>query len=282
MEKHRHFTQPISFSMLGWAYNEEENIAGYVERAEVFLRSMTDDFELILIDDGSSDGTVAVAGRLQKTRPWLRIFLNGRNRGPGFNTKRAIMHASKDYLFWQTVDWSYDISRLPANLHLLHEFDVLQGVRLDTISWRGLQARSDNPRKALISMVNYLLIRFLFRLPMHDYQNVTVYPTKAIQSVVLESESAFTNPECLLKMWWKGMRFKEIPVPFCKRQRGEGKGTRLKAILASIKDIFYWWSHWIVFGRRLERGRGQVSYWTEADERREKAARIGRGIANAA
>jgi glycosyltransferase involved in cell wall biosynthesis len=257
---------PFSFSMLGWAFNEEENIIPYIERAGAFLRSVADDYELVLIDDGSTDRTLAIAQAYEETHPWLRVVANGRNRGSGYNTKRAIGLARKQYLFWQTVDWSYDISRLGQNLGLLHDFDVLQGVRLNTLSLAGLAARSDNRRKALISLVNYLLVRCLFRLPLHDYQNVTVYPTKLIQSVALESESAFTNPECLLKTWWRGARIREVPVTFCKRQRGEAKGTRLKVIWASVTDILGWWWRWIVLGRRNERGRGQVSYWAESDD----------------
>lgn len=252
--------------MLGWALNEEENIAGYIERAGEVLSSWTDDYELVLIDDGSTDRTRLIAEEYQQTRPWLRIHSNDTNRGSGFNTRLAISLASKEYLFWQTVDWSYDISKVGPSLHLLHEHDVLQGVRLHTMSFRGLRERSDNWKKAIISMCNYCLVRFLFRLPVHDYQNVTVYPRRLIQSVVLESESAFTNPECLLKVWWKGARIKEIPVTFCKRQLGEAKGTRLRTVLKSIRDICHWWWQWIVLGRRTDKGRGEVNYWTEADE----------------
>jgi hypothetical protein len=126
--------------------------------------------------------------------------------------------------------------------------------------------RSDNRIKAIISIGNYLLVRLLFRLPLHDYQNVTVYPRRLIQSVTLESESAFTNPECLLKVWRKGARIKEVPVAFIKRQHGEAKGTRLKVILASVGDIAGWWWRWIVRGRRADRGHGVVHYWNEADD----------------
>jgi glycosyltransferase involved in cell wall biosynthesis len=257
---------PFSLSMLGWALNEEQNIAGYIERAGRFLAALTDDYELIIIDDGSTDGTLAVARAYAESRPWLKIYANERNRGSGYNSKRAVGLATKDYLFWQTTDWAYDITRLGENLGYLADYDVLQGVRLNTISLHGLLRRSDNGLKALISITNYLLVRLLFRLPLHDYQNVTVYPRRLIQSVTLESESAFTNPECLLKVWWKGARIKEIPVPFLKRQLGLAKGTRPKVIWASIRDIFGWWWRWIVRGRRRDHGRGTVHAWSEADD----------------
>lgn len=250
---------PFSLAMLGWALNEEESIAAYIDRAGALLAALTDDYELILIDDGSTDRTWEIVTERARTRPWLKPYRNDRNRGSGYNTKRAIGLATKDYLFWQTVDWAYDIRYLAHALNDLASVDVLQGVRVDTTSARGMVgSRSDNPYKGLVSVVNYRLIRMLFRLPMADYQNVTVYPRGLIQSVTLETESAFTNPECLLKTWWRGASFKEVPVPFVKRQQGRGKGTRPRAILAAIADIFRWWLQWIVLNRRADRGRGRV------------------------
>src|SRR5947208_14714968 len=111
-----------SFSMLGWALNEEVNIARYIERAEVLLKQLTDDYELVIVDDGSTDRTWEITQQYKQTRPWLRIFKNERNRGPGFNIKLTVSQAEKDYLFWQTVDWSYDISSLPEFVPLLQEF----------------------------------------------------------------------------------------------------------------------------------------------------------------
>ena len=250
---------PFSLSMLGWALNEEESIAGYIDRAGAFLAALTDDYELILIDDGSTDRTWEIAAGCQETRPWLKPYRNEGNRGSGYNTKRAISLATRDYVFWQTVDWAYDIRYLAAALNDLSTVDVLQGVRVDTTSAKGMvQQRSDNPYKGLVSVVNYRLIRTLFRLPLGDYQNVTVYPRRLIQSVTLETESAFTNPECLLKTWWRGSTFKEVPVPFVKRQRGRGTGTRPGAIAAAIADILYWWLQWVVLRRRSSVARGRV------------------------
>ena len=250
---------PFSLSMLGWALNEEESIAAYIDRAGDFLAALTDDYELILLDDGSTDATLAIANRCRETRPWLRVYSNEGNRGPGYNTKRAISLATKDYLFWQTVDWSYDIRYLAQALPDLASVDVLQGVRVDSTSARALVGRrSDNAYKGLVSVINYRLIRFLFRVPLSDYQNVTVYPRTLIQSLELETESSFTNPECLLKAWWHGATFKEVPVPFVKRTVGHGKGTRPAAIAAAIRDIVTWWLRWVVLNRRPSRGRSRV------------------------
>lgn len=245
--------------MLGWALNEEESVAEYIDRAGALLQALTDDFELIVIDDGSTDRTWEFLCNAQRTRPWLKAYKNDRNRGSGYNTKRAISLATKDYVFWQTIDWAYDIRYLARALPELSSVDVLQGVRSGTTSPVGvMERRSDSAYKGLVSIVNYRLIRALFGLPLDDYQNVTVYPRRLIQAVTLETESAFTNPECLLKTWWRGATFKEVEVPFVKRQVGRGKGTRPRAIVAAITDILYWWVRWIVLNRRSDRGRGRV------------------------
>ncbi|HXG87639.1 MAG TPA: glycosyltransferase [Vicinamibacterales bacterium] len=79
-----------SLSMLGWALNEEQGIERYVTRAEAFLSVLSDNFKVILIDDGSTDRTWEVMNRCQGTRPWLQIVQNGHVPGSGYNAKRAI------------------------------------------------------------------------------------------------------------------------------------------------------------------------------------------------
>src|SRR2546430_7433974 len=249
---------PFGLSMLGWALNEEQNIQGYIDRAGAFLESLTDRYELILIDDGSTDRTWNLMLEAQRTRPWVKPYRNERNRGSGYNTKRAISLATHDYVFWQTVDWAYDIRQLAAALPQLADVDVLQGVRVGTATASGIGRRSDNPYKGVVSIVNYWLIPLLFRLPFGDFQNVTVYPRALIQSVTLETESSFTNAECLLKTWWRGATFREVEVAFLKRERGHGTGTKPRAIINAIRDILAWWTRWILLGRRPDRKRGRI------------------------
>lgn len=248
-----------SFSMLGWALNEEVNIATYVSRAEEFLRSLGDDFELVVIDDGSTDRTASILAELGKTRPWLKAFSNDRNRGSGYNTKRAISLATKDYLFWQMVDWSYDLSVLPTALPFLADVNILQGVRTGRVGriWN----RSDTTYKGLISWVNYTLVRRLFNMPIHDFQNVTVYPTKMVQAITIESESAFTNPECLIKCWWNGASILEFPVVFLPRNKGVAKGTRIPVVLRSIRDVLRWWLKWRILEGQPRQDPGPIYYW---------------------
>ena len=244
--------------MLGGGLDERDNVATYLERAERFLQSVSSDFELIIVDDGSRDGMSDLIVEAQQSRPWLKLLINERNRGAAYSAKRAIRAATKDYVFWQTLDWAYDISNLSAAFPMLQQVDILQGVRVNALSATAFSLRSDTSWKGLVSHFNYRLVRFLFRLPLNDYQNVTVYPRPLLQSFEFETDSSFMNPELLLKAWWTGASFREVPVPFIKRQRGVAKGTRWTSIAKSVRDIFYWWVVWIVLGRRANKATGRV------------------------
>lgn len=249
--------------MLSWAFNEEESIAEFIGKAEQFLRELTDDFELIIIDDGSADGTRRIVESQLPHQPWLRLYVNDRNRGSGFNMRTAIGLAQKDYLFCQTVDWSYDISALLQCWPLLHQYDVLQGFRPHATSLDGILGhRSDTRWKGVVSVVNYGLLRLLFPLPVRDFQNVTVYPRALAQQLQLAGNSAFTNPEGLLKASWAGASIKEFPVPFRKRRHGQAKGTRLPVILRSMRDMLRcWWSN-----RNAHRPQAQLTPWLGVEE----------------
>jgi glycosyltransferase involved in cell wall biosynthesis len=220
---------------------------------------VSDDFELILIDDGSTDRTWAIAGELHADRSWLKPLKNDRNRGPGYCYRRAISAASKAYFMAQTVDWAYDIDAFRPVFDQLERYDILQGVRPGEFSIATLSRRSDSLYKGIVSLTNYMLIRVLFRLPFADFQNVTVCPTRLAQRLQLESEGSFTNPEVMMKLYWGGASFLQVPVAFQKRGRGKGTGTRGRAIAKAIGEIAGSWFRWNVLGGYAKQPRGTVA-----------------------
>ena len=264
----------MSVSLLCWAYNEEDLLIEYLERAARLMDATVEDYEIILIEDGSTDRTYEIAAEFQKRNPMLKIFRNEMNLNVGISSQRAIQKASKEYLFWQTIDWSYDIANLRSFLEYLKTYDIVQGVRRKPVDVRirffkpfalmlklfgikHLTRRSDTVSKAIISVINYMLIRLFFRVPLSDFQNITFYPTKWIQSVKYEAKSSFANPEGLIKSYWNGKTIKEVPINFISRAKGEPKGTKPKAIINSVIDIFRLWFKWIVLGKRglIRKGR---------------------------
>ncbi len=262
-------------SWLCWAYNEEGLIAEFLKRANELLQRTVEDFEIVVVDDGSTDRTPAILKDLAQEIPSLRVVTNETNRNVGYSCRRAIMAAGKEYLMWQTVDWSYDLTMLRAFLEFLKTHDVVAGVRrapvqkanrvhrvalglLRLLGIKHITRRSDTIPKALVSVINYLLVRALFWVPLSDFQNVCIYPTGLIQSMEKEAESSFLNPEMLMKAYWSEYSIVEVPISFIPRQAGQAKGTQFRAIRASVRDIFRLWVKWILLKRGLSRRRGTV------------------------
>ena len=265
-----------SVSLLCWAYNEELLIEDFLIRINTILEKAVHDYEIVVIDDCSVDGTNHIVKNLQKRIPQIKLYRNNKNMNVGYSCRRAIRMATKDYLFWQTIDWSYNIALLRTFLELLTRFDVVAGVRRSPVKIKNrfakpiagilklygikhLTKRSDTISKAVVSVINYSLIRVLFNLPLSDYQNVVFYPTGLVQSLTFEANSSFLNPELLIKAYWNGASIVEVPISFISRQAGEAKGTRLKAILTSICDIFKLWFRWVILDKHEIIRKGKIT-----------------------
>ena len=258
-----------SVSLLAWGLNEEELLEKFLDRAFALLDATVEDYEVIFVDDGSTDGTAKILERYRCKEPRLKIITNLKNVNVGISCRRAVKAASKEFLFWQTVDWSYDIDALRIYLELLKHYDVVQGIRpvperlLSYIpvlrSIYRIKGRSDNLWKAMVSLGNYYVQRILFGVHFHDFQNVTFYPTRLVQSLDLGAVTPFVNPEMLIKAFYRGSRFIEVPISFIPRSKGEAKGTKLGTIIRTVADILKHWCSWgwkirLLFSERCNRG----------------------------
>ncbi len=243
-----------SVSLLAWGLNEECLLEEFLDKAFSLLRKNVVDFEVVFVNDGSTDRTAKILEQYQGREPRLKVITNSRTLNVGLSCRKAIQGASKEYLFWQTVDWSYDLSDIRVYLELLKYYDVVQGIRpvpqrlLSHIpflrSIYRVRKRSDNVRKAVVSLSNYYVQRLFFGVQFSDFQNVTFYPTKLIKSLGLRARTPFLNPEMLIKAYYRGSRFIEVPISFIPRTKGKAKGTRLLTILGTIQDIVRNWLRW--------------------------------------
>lgn len=263
-----------SVSLLAWGFNEEDLVTSFLDRAFAILEATASDFEVVFVDDASTDRTAELVAAYAAREPRLKLIRHDRNCNVGIALRTAVAHASKDFLFWETVDWSYDIGKLRIFLELLKHFDIVQGVRPVPIrvlsyipvirSFYRVNRRSDTLRKAIVSLGNYYTLRVLFGARFHDFQNVTFYPRRLAQSLQIVGTTSFVNPELLLKSYAQGARIIEVPIRFVPRSQGRGKGTRLTVVVRATLDTLGNWFSWGIAHRRAV-ARGGSRIWRVAE-----------------
>jgi glycosyltransferase involved in cell wall biosynthesis len=253
-----------SASLICYGYNEEDSISDFFGRAVDLLESVVTDYEIVYVDDCSTDGTWQLAQRVARENSRIRVVQNDRNHNVGFSFKRGVSLAQKEYLFWQTIDWSYDLSDLRIFLELLDHFGVVVGIRPVPIrllayvpvvrSIYRVRTRSDDFIRAMVSLANYYVLRLLFGLNVHDFQNIQFHRTKTLQSFELHGESSFLGIEMMIRARSIGLDLIEVPIKFIPRSKGISKGIRLETIWKSCRDIA---RNWIAWGWRFRlEGRG--------------------------
>jgi glycosyltransferase involved in cell wall biosynthesis len=234
----------FSLSLCAWACNEEPIVDEFVRKTDADLKAVADDYEIIIVDDGSTDRTLERLCALKAAFPVLRVATHGRNRGYGSCFRTTLGMATKEIVLWNTVDMFHDTADLPAMLQHLDRFDLIQGVRTD------LDANALH--RKLTTFVNYWLIRLLFAVPFSEFQNVKVLRRTLLERMHLEAESGFVNAEIGLKAYYLGARIKEVPMTFHARRGGTSKGARPALLWATIRDVFRLWFAWVV-RRRVPR-----------------------------
>lgn len=231
----------LSLTLFCYALNEEELIEAFLRKAVRKLGEFTKDFEIIFHDDGSTDGTLKLAQKMAQNHPQIRVFSNERNRGVGYCCQQSFRLATKEWLFVNTVDEFWNMSRLEDFIPYFKDFDLVTGVRLERKSCYTLW-------RQIISWTNYFLVRFLFGLKMRDVQNVHFYKRDFVQNLPLESTSSFISPEILIKARAAGLRVKEVPMVYQPRRGGKAKGARLKSLFHSFWELLRFWTKWYILG----------------------------------
>ena len=229
----------MSISLIAYGFNEQENIKDFIIKAHKFCKNITNNFEIIYLDDGSTDRSLEIIYKLKKIKKFnIRIYKNMYNKGVGYNFSKILKLPKKNIIIHQTIDWSYNIHKFLPYLDLIkkNKFDIIHGSRDFNIN-----KRSDNIYRGLISITNKFLIGAMYGNFTKDFQNVYVIKKKCLKGIKLLSKSSFVNPELLMEFLLKNFKIAEVEIDFKKRKRGKAKGAKLKFLIRSIFDIVILW-----------------------------------------
>lgn len=222
--------EPFSLSVFYPCYNEEANVVETTEKALAALKSITDDFEVIIVNDGSKDRTAELADGLAAQYPQVRAVHNNPNLGYGGALQRGFNEATKDWVFYTDGDGQFDFGEIPKLLPLLDGCDIATGYRID---------RKESFVRKFNAYCWGVLVKFLLKFKVRDVDCAfKIYPRKLFNEIEMTSMGALIDAEILAKAAHAGYEIDEVGVHHYPRTAGEQTGGNIKVILRAFKELF--------------------------------------------
>jgi glycosyltransferase involved in cell wall biosynthesis len=229
--KQRRQAPPISLSVFFPAYNDAATIGGLVEKTFAVLSELLRDFEVIVVNDGSRDGTAAVLAELEtRLAPRFRVVTHPENRGYGAALRSGFAAATKDFVFYTDGDGQYDVGELPKLLA-----EVKPGVGL--VNGYKLY-RQDPLHRIWIGQVYNRFARLLFRVQLRDIDcDYRVIRRELLESFPLHSTSGTICVELVKNIELAQARVVEVPVHHYPRFHGRSQFFRWKALAVTFTQL---------------------------------------------
>ena len=212
------------------SYNEEANVERVTRAAVAAARKFADEFEVIIVDDGSRDRTGEIGDRLAVEIPGVRCVHNRPNLGYGGAVNRGLRESRKPWIFFTDGDGQFDFEEIPKLIELLDRCDFAVGYRIK---------RADSFMRKLNAFCWGTLVRRLFGLKVRDIDCAfKLLPKSLIDSITLQSTGALISTELLARAQNKGLRIAEVGVNHYPRTSGVQTGAKLSVILRAFKELF--------------------------------------------
>jgi len=226
------------------AYNDAGTIASMVIAARIALREITDDFEIMVVNDASPDHTGEILGELERVVPELRVVHHPINRGYGGALRSGFASAGKDLVFYTDGDAQYD----PREVKLLYQVlsddvDFVNGYKI---------GRSDPPHRIIIGRVYHWAVRLAFGLRLRDVDcDFRLFRRRIFDRVELTKSSGVICVELMKKVQDAGFRIREVPVHHYHRAYGQSQFFNLPRVARTLVDLSRLWVDLVV--RKVQR-----------------------------
>ena len=219
-----------SISVFFPCYNEVNNVAAVAERAIEVLEGLGVDFEVIIVDDGSSDGTKELADQIAAQNTSVKVVHHPTNLGYGAALQSGFGAARKDLVFYTDGDGQFDMKEMPALLPLMAKYDIISCYRIN---------RQDNIIRKLNAWCWTRLVNILFRMQIRDIDCAfKLYKRKIFDEIQMSSTGALIDTEILARAKQKGYTISQRPVHHYPRTAGKQTGANIKVILRAFKELF--------------------------------------------
>lgn len=220
-----------SISIVTPIFNEEEIVESTLIKNIEILDSNNIDYEIIVVDDASSDNSLSILQNLLKSYTF-KLITHQVNMGFGGAIKSGIAAAQKDYILCLLA---LDLDIFSAFESNLGKADLLISYRIKRLGYTWWMH--------LNSIIYHQLITLLFNMKLKDYNWIHLYNREIFhdQKIVIEYNSVFMLAEVLIKARDNSNTFIEFPVVQTQRVTGEASAAKLKTIVNTLKDVFLYY-----------------------------------------
>jgi len=225
---------PLSgLSIIVPAFNEERTLEPVIADILGAAAGIARQFEILIIDDGSTDSTSSIALRLAKLHPEIRVLRHERNLGFGATQRTGFAQARLPFVTLVPADGQFPAGDLARFLPAIGDADIVLGYRA---------VRPDGLFRRVQSRVFQFLVRRVLRLPFRDVNWVKLYRREAIAGIELDNRRAGADAELLARALQRGARIKEVEVSCLPRKAGVASGSRPAVILKTAFELMrVWW-----------------------------------------
>ena len=222
--------KPLSISIFFPCYNEEANVEATTTAALAAVEKISHDYEIIIVNDGSKDGTGEIADRLASRHDCVKAVHNHPNLGYGGALQRGFREAAKDWVFYTDGDGQFDFNEIPTLLPLLNRYDIVSAYRLD---------RKDSFVRKMNALAWTTLVNTVFGLWLRDIDCAfKIFPRKLFGEIEMKSTGALIDAEILARAKRLGYTIGQVGVHHYARTAGEQTGANLRVIARAFKELF--------------------------------------------
>lgn len=211
-------------------HNEEPNLLRVIDDFRAELGKIADDYEIIVVDDGSRDRTGILADELASRDPHIRVIHHEVNRGYGGAVISGLGAARLPYVVLCDGDGQFPASQVSRLLAKVPEHDVVVGHRVK---------RADPLMRRLNGLAWTLLVRLLFRVGISDIDcGLKLFKQAFVRDLDLRARGAMISTELMVKVAARGARICQVDIVHLPRVAGEQSGANLRVILRAFGELF--------------------------------------------
>jgi glycosyltransferase involved in cell wall biosynthesis len=217
------------------AYNDAGTIASLVLVAHMTARELTDDHEVIVVEDGSPDHTGPLLDEMARHFPWLKVVHHGTNRGYGGALRSGFAAASKELVFYTDGDAQYDPREMARLWEALSPaVDFVNGYKI---------SRNDPLHRVVIGRVYHWFVKLAFGLRLRDVDcDFRLLRRRVFDKVRLTRSSGVICVELMKKVQDHGYRLAEVPVHHFHRSYGKSQFFNYPRVARTLADLLrLWW-----------------------------------------